>query len=233
MRWNAVQVCVIGLTLSTGCVEATTPSQAKPDLPSGCGNGELAAGSEMCDGQAMGREDCGSATAGNMKGGSLGCHDNCTLDMSECEPDGDVAGVYDDLEGPGQTERSEAPCGNGRIDPGEMCDGTFLAGQTCSTATDGMITLGTLSCADNCTLDMSACRPEPVCGNGVVEGDEECDGDLGAQTCASVTVGALPYGVLGCDAECKLDVSECATTDDTSGNGGTGGGGTGGGGTGG
>lgn len=48
-----------------------------------------------------------------------------------------------------------------------------------------------------------------TCGNGIVEGDEACDGeDLGGQTCA-----ALPEfadGELACDARCRLATGGCA-----------------------
>src|SRR6187402_3074449 len=52
--------------------------------PRGCGNGELD-GVEMCDGTLLGEHTCESATSGALPGGTLGCHANCTLDMSECE----------------------------------------------------------------------------------------------------------------------------------------------------
>jgi hypothetical protein len=49
-----------------------------------------------------------------------------------------------------------------------------------------------------------------VCGNGVREGDEQCDGaDLGGQTCASVTSGFVQGGTLACTADCKFDTSDC------------------------
>jgi hypothetical protein len=49
-----------------------------------------------------------------------------------------------------------AICGNGRLDPGERCDGTQLGGNTCSTATMGSMPGGVLRCA-SCNFDISAC----------------------------------------------------------------------------
>ncbi len=68
-----------------------------------------------------------------------------------------------------------------------------------------------------------------MCGNGKIDGDEDCDGDeLNGESCASATMNAQPGGTLGCRSDCRFDTSDC-----TEGGGGTlGGGGTfGGGGT--
>jgi len=46
-----------------------------------------------------------------------------------------------------------------------------------------------------------------VCGNGIRETGEACDGaDLGGFTCASL---GFKSGTLGCDATCQLDPSQC------------------------
>jgi hypothetical protein len=47
-----------------------------------------------------------------------------------------------------------------------------------------------------------------VCGNGIIEGNEECDGaDLGGATCESLMEGT---GVLLCTPECLYDTSQCS-----------------------
>jgi hypothetical protein len=46
-----------------------------------------------------------------------------------------------------------------------------------------------------------------ACGNGKVEGLEQCDGsDLGGKTCQDVSLGT---GTLGCKADCTFDTSQC------------------------
>lgn len=51
--------------------------------------------------------------------------------------------------------------------------------------------------------------PHAVCGNGVLEGTEECDATaLAGQSCASLNLGS---GSLGCTEECAFDVSGCST----------------------
>ncbi|HEX3596427.1 MAG TPA: hypothetical protein VHU80_15060 [Polyangiaceae bacterium] len=48
------------------------------------------------------------------------------------------------------------------------------------------------------------------CGNGFRDGAESCDGfDLGGQTCASVTMGARPFGSLFCTPTCDFDTTFC------------------------
>jgi hypothetical protein len=48
---------------------------------------------------------------------------------------------------------------------------------------------------------------EPVCGNGVAEGPEVCDGkDLRGETCANKD---FTGGTLMCDDVCNLDLSAC------------------------
>lgn len=60
-------------------------------------------------------------------------------------------------------------CGNGKIDPNELCDDQDLGGETCETLGQGG---GDLACHGDCTFDTSDCA---TCGNGITEGNEECD----------------------------------------------------------
>lgn len=92
-------------------------------------------------------------------------------------------------------------CGNGIIEPGEQCEGTDLAGETCtSQGLEG----GELACTAECTFDLSACEG---CGNGVMEIGEECDAsDFGTQTCAN---SGFQSGELTCTSDCTVDLSSC------------------------
>ncbi|MBM5790076.1 hypothetical protein FJZ23_03260 [Candidatus Parcubacteria bacterium] len=54
-------------------------------------------------------------------------------------------------------------CGDGFIDPGEICDGADLNGQTCGTL--GFAS-GTLSCSSTCTRVTSACNTASSSGSG-------------------------------------------------------------------
>ncbi len=103
---------------------------------------------EACDGDDLAGESCASL---GFAGGTLACSETCTFDTSNCDDD------------------SRFQCGDNTADPGEVCDGTDLAGTTCASAG---FTAGTLSCATDCQLDTSMCTR---CGNGVREGTEACD----------------------------------------------------------
>jgi beta-lactamase superfamily II metal-dependent hydrolase len=74
------------------------------------------------------------------------------------------------------TTASTAPpaCGDGQRKGGEQCDGSDLAGATCGSLGYGG---GTLACSSSCTYDTTACGSAgiAVCGDGLVEGAEECD----------------------------------------------------------
>jgi hypothetical protein len=56
---------------------------------------------------------------------------------------------------PSTTTTTTLPnCGNGRLDPGEQCDGTNLFGRDCATLG---FTGGTLACRPDCLFDTSHC----------------------------------------------------------------------------
>lgn len=67
-----------------------------------------------------------------------------------------------------------------------------------------------------CHHDLRACDAPPpviceVCGNGVREGGEACDGnDLGGASCQGL---GFDGGVLACDASCMIGTTMCETTD--------------------
>ncbi|MEI8255621.1 MAG: hypothetical protein WCJ30_08120, partial [Deltaproteobacteria bacterium] len=74
------------------------------------------------------------------------------------------------------TECRRAVCGDGMItSPEEDCDGSML--QPGASCVDLGFTGGTLICASNCRYDTSACI-SPRCGDGLLNGDEVCDGTL-------------------------------------------------------
>jgi cysteine-rich repeat protein len=122
-----------------------------------CGNG-VAEGTdatqvnyEPCDGMDLRGQTC--ETLG-LDPGELACTEGCGVDTSGC----------------GATFPT---CGNNVAETGEICDGTDLGGNDCSTIG---LPYGVLACSPICTFDISACyATAPVCGNGIVEQGEDCD----------------------------------------------------------
>jgi len=77
--------------------------------------------------------------------------------------------------------RAAAPyCGNGVLDPGELCDGSDLNGSTC--AGFGYSGAGFLACSGLCVFDVSQCRlgqaPAPSFDAGQDDQDEDGGIDL-------------------------------------------------------
>lgn len=150
-----------------------------------CGNRRVDA-REQCDDADLNGPTC--ASVGAFADGSLGCTDACIFDMETCE--------------------SERPaCGNGHVGGGEQCDGADLNGAACASV--GAFAGGSLGCTDACTFDTSACEPVlAACGNGQVDGAEECDGaDLNGATCDAAFDFAA--GTLRCASDCSFDTSQC------------------------
>ena len=154
-------------------------------LQESCGD-NVAYGGEVCDGSDLRRESCESL---GFEGGTLRCSAACDgYDTSSCTGSGPM-------------------CGDGVIDVGEVCDGAELAGEDCvSQGYDG----GSLACRTACDgFDTSGCTGSgPVCGDGVVDVGEVCDGaELGGEDCVSQ---GFAGGTLYCGASCdNYDTSGC------------------------
>ncbi|MBU1242238.1 hypothetical protein KKD52_11605, partial [Myxococcota bacterium] len=144
-----------------------------------CGDGVQDAG-EQCDGAELAGARCWDM--GYLEGGELGCHTNCTFDVSNC------VGPF-------------SFCGNGELNDGEACDDGDLA-FGCS---DDCTVEAGWEC-DN-TSAPSACTP--ICGDDLLAAGETCDGTRIAEGLDCESQGHYP-GTLGCDAAtCALDFTGC------------------------
>ena len=104
---------------------------------------------------------------------------------------------------PDSAPDKQPQCGNGKLDPGEPCDGVFLGGEGCATLG---FSGGTLKCTPACALDTSGCTQ---CGNNKVEPGEQCDGkSLSGKSCKSL---GFTKGTLACSKTCTLVTSGCST----------------------
>jgi len=111
------------------------------------------------DGFILGTEVCDD---GNKSSGD-GCSGACKV-----EPFYDCDGLEP------TTCETTIECGNGVRDPGEVCDPAVPGEEDCYDETE--------NAAKACQAFDTA-LPDPVCGNGTIEFDEECDGDGGSGGC--------------------------------------------------
>ena len=122
--------------------------------------------------------------------GSLGCAGEFNPDLSNLDTDTEV-GTSEDPDGDSATSTSGAPTTSENPTGGST---TGSGGEPTMTASAG----GT----------DSSDTGESVCGDGVVEGDEECDGtDLFEATCEDGDL--YGGGQVGCSMDCSLDFAEC------------------------
>jgi len=106
-------------------------------------------------------------------------------------------------------------CGDGIASGNEVCDASDLREQTCSTLGLGE---GALRCTSSCTYDTSQCTaPGPVCGDGILDPGEACDGaDFSGLSCSAF---GFSHGSLSCTVACTIDLSDCTNDADTCGDG--------------
>ncbi|MBU1070732.1 hypothetical protein KJ975_14310 [Myxococcota bacterium] len=134
----------------------------------------------MDSAEACDGTDLGDQTCVSLgfSGGILSCNGDCSLNTLSC---------------------TSGACGNGVLDAGETCEpgpGATVAGcgPDCQVI-DGW----------SCDGTPSVCTP--ICSDGLILGDEECDGtNLGTATCEAA---GYDGGTLLCDAQCRLDYSGC------------------------
>jgi len=212
------------LTLSVALL-AFTACDNSPKTVDACGDGFVDPGEE-CD-SGIGENSCASLGHYNPVGVLL-CTSLCNFDTTDCGGrcgDEDVdAGDGEECDGSdlnGQScqglghgggtlscgadcrfDRSGCTnaCGNGFPEEGEACDdGNLRGGDGCSAA---------CGLEEGWTCEgpgTSVCSP--VCGDGLVLGDEECDGaELGGLTCEAE---GYHGGELACLGDCRLDWSSC------------------------
>ncbi len=91
--------------------------------------------------------------------------------VSYCRlPDGTGAWQGCDQTFGGANAAASATCDNGELEPGEVCDGDALGGQSCADlGFDG----GTLACTAMCTLDASACESDSTVAINELESTDD------------------------------------------------------------
>ena len=159
-----------------------------------CGDGMRNQSSEQCDGMDFGGANCAIFLGKKNATGALKCNTTCQIDASGCS---EVIGL----------------CGNGIKDsPFEECDGADFGGIDCPAWRNNSQAGGTLKCQGCKIIDNCTGGAAPGCGNGVVEGAEDCEPSLPVNAqCAVVTGDPTAGGALSCGADCRWNVSACTT----------------------
>jgi len=163
--------------------------------------GACAPGAEVCNGEddnCDGDADEGFAcvagetsecttTCGST--GSRECLGDCSFDT--CVPPVETCNGVDDNCNGARDESFACPRGEAR--DCALVDAEFAS--------------GTATCRDDCSgWRTGSCSR---CGNGTLDGGEECDGDLlGGEDCTSVP-GGFTVGTLRCGGDCTFDTSMC------------------------
>jgi hypothetical protein len=98
----------------------------------------------------------------------------------------------------GGTSPGGALCGNGRIDPGEACDGANLQGNDCHTVTMGAVPYGSLYCTA-CIFNLSGCFASGGGVGGQAGGPTYPGGMLGVGGSAGTPGTAGAAGMMGVD----------------------------------
>jgi hypothetical protein len=187
-----------GGTSSGGAATGGVPGTGcgTPGAPSTCGNGTIEPG-EQCDGKNLRGITCKTLDP-VFTGGTLACDPaTCGWNTSQC---------------------AIGKCGNGVVDPGEDCEPQLWYGtnQICSDYLPG--SNGALVECDyvTCKYNFRNCAggPPQVCGDGVLESGEQCDGNQRlARDCIEYN-SSYTGGTLGCNpATCQFDLTQCVRCD--------------------
>ncbi len=148
-----------------------------------CGDGAIGPG-EDCEGTNLNGATCQSL---GFDMGALACGPGCFFDTGGC--------------GCGALSNCVADLATCQGDLGTCQTELATAQAVLSTCEAG---LGV------CQSDLATCQAAATCGNGVMNGNEQCDGsDLGGATC--VSLGYTLGGTLTCTAGCGYDASGCAS----------------------
>ena len=98
-------------------------------------------------------------------------------------------------------------CGNGVVEGSEQCDSSAFNGASCQS---NGFTTGSLTCTSTCTISTSQCTntTNAICGNGVVDGNEQCDGTA-FKAGLSCSASGFASGSLACTSSCTISTAYC------------------------
>jgi len=199
---------------SSQCMSAGIAGMCQPD--GWCSFPDTACPSGQRYGAFVGdalAEQCVPADGTTGEGSDDGIVTSVTTETGSSDPTGVDASS-------GSGDSADPVCGDGSIDPGEMCDDAdAVDDDECTNACtlprcgDAIVQADEGCDEGDQNADSGACTTScgpATCGDGLLrDGVEECDGrDLGGADCASLGYPGL--GVPTCTSDCTLEASSCA-----------------------
>ena len=171
-----VQLCSNECTLLPEKCLVNQSSEPLGASPAVCGNGvHEPNGGEECD---------NGASNGSVCAAQYG--ESCTYCSNICK----------------KVTLTGGTCGDGIKQLQEQCDTNDVGTKTCANSTE--FPAGIVQCNVDCTLNYDACT-YVYCGDGILGGAEECDGDTFPSDVLCSEGGPL------CDSSCKIDLSQCGS----------------------
>ncbi|MBQ1926888.1 MAG: trypsin-like serine protease, partial [Proteobacteria bacterium] len=118
-------------------------------------------------------------------------------------------------------------CGDGNVEEDEWCDGNSFYNNLDSCSDWSLkYESGKVTCTPDCKINYDHCvefsRPG-TCGNGVIDSDEQCDGNLyqsydgtpmDSDLCSDYSA-YFSGGSLKCSSSCRLETEDCVFYDET------------------
>ena len=221
------------------CCAAGCDPSTDNDCSDSCGDGVLDE-NETCDPLAVGGcpsscDDVDLCTNDTLIGTAEACNAECVFaPIIECslETDGCCAPGCNSLDD-GDCSSS---CGNGVVEGDELCDGDCspVCPEPTSACEEAVLSGTSETCDLSCSLepiaacisDDGCCAPgcdansdadcSPICGNGVLEGGELCDGDcpIACEAPSACAEALLTGSSETCDAQCSfVAIDVCASGD--------------------
>lgn len=138
--------------------------------------------------------DCGDTCGDNVCGSTESCG-TCATDCGACYQEPDCGDGFCDNYGGEDCYWCSLDCGSCPVDP--FCgDGECNGGDTCT----------------NCAADCGACQSSstpPGCGNGIIEGNEDCEPALPVSLTCAGHWGPEYKGNLACNGSCSFNTAAC------------------------
>jgi len=243
MGANTCQAACVAAGMQTMCVNGdgccptgcTTANDT--DCSASCGNG-VVEGQEICDGNCPTTCPPKGCQLQTLQGSAAACTATCVDGAMQtacangdgCCPTGCVAANDSDC---------ALVCGNGKIDPGEVCDGNCPTScpamgctlrQLAGSAATCNATCATLASPQTRCLNGDGCCPAtcnatndndcmPKCGNSVIERGETCDPVSACTTAATAcvsdanTIATMSGSTAACTFVCTRTQRTCGPAD--------------------